>query len=54
MNKIFTRNIGMFPYTGEKVVDGFLKISERDFLDSWFNENKEHLKNITKGKNIKL
>ncbi len=44
----------MFPYTGEKDVDGFLKVSERDFLDPWFNENKEHLKNITRGKIYKV
>ena len=54
MNKIFTRNIGMFPYTGERVVDGFLKISERDFLDPWFNENNEDLKNIKRGKIYKV
>lgn len=32
MNKVFKRNIDVFPYTGERDVDGFLKISERDFF----------------------
>ncbi len=54
MNKIFTRNIGMFPYTGEREVKGFLKISEREFLNPWFNENNEDLKNIKRGKIYKV
>ena len=54
MNKVFKRNIDVFPYTGERDVDGFLKISERDFLDPWFNENNEDLKNIKRGKIYKV
>lgn len=54
MNKIFTRNIDMFPYTGEREVEGFLKVSEREFLDPWFNENRDNLKNITRGKIYKV
>jgi len=54
MNKVFTRNIDMFPYTGEREVKGFLKISEREFLNPWFNENNEYLKNIKRGKIYKV
>ena len=54
MNKVFTRNIDMFPYSGEREVEGFLKISEREFLNPWFNENNEHLKNIKRGKIYKV
>ncbi len=54
MNKVFKRNIDVFPYTGERDIDGFLKISERDFLGPWFNENNEDLKNIKRGKIYKV
>ena len=54
MKKVFTRNIDMFPYSGEREVEGFLKISEREFLNPWFNENNEHLKNIKRGKIYKV
>ena len=54
MNKVFTRNIDIFPYSGEREVEGFLKISEREFLNPWFNENNEHLKNIKRGKIYKV
>ena len=52
MRKVFTSNIDVFPYTGEKEVNGFLKISEKDFLAHWFNDDKEYKqkKNITRGK----
>ena len=54
MNKVFKRNIDVFPYTGEREVKGFLKISEREFLNPWFNENNEDLKNIKRGKIYKV
>lgn len=56
MNKVFKENIDVFPYTGEREVEGFLKISERDFLDPWFNGNEKYdqVSNVTRGKIYKV
>ena len=56
MNKIFTRNIGMFPYSGERKVEGFLKVSERSSIDYWFDKSAGNyqIKNITRGKIYKV
>jgi hypothetical protein len=56
MNGVFTRNIDMFPYTGERDVEGFLKISERSFLDPYYNGASRYVqvKNVTRGKIYKV
>lgn len=56
MNKIFTRNIGMFPYSGERKVEGFLKVSERSSIDYWFDKSAAIIKSkiLQEVKYIKL
>mgnify|MGYP007101902766 CR=1 FL=1 len=56
MNKVFTRNIDVFPYTGVREVEGYLKLSTKEFLKHYFDGTKkyEQVKNATRGKIYKV
>ena len=52
MGKILTENIDSKPYIGTRWVNGFLKLSEKNYLDHYFDksENYDQVVNVTRGK----
>lgn len=52
MNKVLTEHIDSHPYTGERNIKGYLKLSTKKYLDNFFDGsvNYKQVKNITRGK----
>lgn len=52
MNRILTKSIDSHPYTGTRYVNGFLKLSEKNYLDHYFDKsvNYDQVVNVTRGK----
>ena len=52
MEKILAENIDSHPYTGERNIKGYLKLSTKKYLDNFFDGsvNYQQVENITRGK----
>ena len=52
MDKILTENIDSKPYIGTRYVNGYLKLSEKNYLDHYFDKsvNYDQVVNVTRGK----